>query len=54
MSKLAEKHVGELNEECNKFCGEINLMYWTCVEYLDETNGRCQDGKCHSEFWKIL
>ena len=41
MSKLAEKQVEELGEECNKFCGEINWMYRTCgVEYLDEKNER--------------
>jgi hypothetical protein len=41
MSKLAEKHVEELDKESNKVYGEINLpMYRTCVEYLDENNGR--------------
>jgi len=38
MSKLAEKQVDELDEECNKFFGEINWMCRTCVEYLDEEN----------------
>jgi hypothetical protein len=39
MSKLTEKYVSELGEECNKFCGEIKWMYRACVEYLDEKDG---------------